>query len=217
MIWEKHVRRAEAVLGSSRLPGADEIISLIKGVNPTSLQLSEADRETGYRLKDSLQNLLLENYGENFRLVPHPYSDDILLIRHRCNPTIDACHTHIRVLSVKALDAIDEPAPIQAPTTKPSHNKKQKQAKSGTPAREALAIAQRQLVDYDYSGAEETLSAIRVRDRNELTSLIKAVRILVEEMGTYESAAATILANRTMSRRTGRCVNSWRSPVTAET
>ncbi len=195
MIWEKHVRRAEALLGSSRLPGAEEIISLIKRVNPTSLQLSEADRETGYRLKNSLQNLLLENYGENFRLVPHPYSDDILLIRHRHNPTIDACHTHIRVLSLKALDAIDEPAPIQAPaTTKPSPKKKQKQTKSGTPAKEALALAQRLLVEYDYSGAEETLAAIRVRDRNELTPLIKAVRILVEEMGTYESAAATILA-----------------------
>ncbi|TGU74429.1 hypothetical protein E4633_02905 [Geomonas terrae] len=195
MIWEKHVRRAEAVLGSSRLPGAEEIISLIKRVNPTSLQLSEADRETGYRLKDSLQNLLLENYGENFRLVPHPYSDDILLIRHRFNPTIDACHTHIRVLSIKALDTIDDASRIQVPaTTKPSPKKKQKQAKSGTHAREALAIAQRQLVEYDYSGAEETLAAIRVRDRNELAPLIKAVRILVEEMGTYESAAATILA-----------------------
>ncbi|WP_129125297.1 ATP-binding protein [Geomonas oryzae] len=195
MLWEKHVRRAEAVLGSSRLPGAEEIISLIKQVNPTSLQLSEADRETGYRLKDSLQNLLLENYGQNFRLIPHPYSDDILLIRHRYNSTIDACHTHIRVLSVKALDAIDEPAPIQAQaTTKPPPKKKQKQVKSGTPAREALALAQRLLVEYDYSGAEETLSAIRVRERNELTPLIKAVRILVEEMGAYESAAATILA-----------------------
>lgn len=196
MIWEKHVRRAEAVLGASRVPAAEDIISLIKRVNPTSLQLSETDREIGYRLKGCLQNLLLENYGENFRLVPHPYSGDILLIRHRFIPTIDACHTNVRALSAKALDALDEPSHIEAPPamTKPSPKKKQKQAGPGAPAKEALAVAQRLLVEYDYIGAEQTLSAIRVRDRSESAPLIKAIRILVEEMGAYESAAATILA-----------------------
>ncbi|MBU5635302.1 DUF4175 domain-containing protein [Geomonas sp. Red69] len=196
MNWETHARQAEVKLRASRIPGSEEIISLIKRVNPTSLPLSDSDRERGYRLKSELQNLLLENYGESFRLDRHPYSDNILLIRHRSIPTVDACHTHIRSLSAKALDALDDPPPVPVPaaTAKPAAKKRLSQAEPGAPAGEALNTAQQLLAEYDFPGAEERLTGIRIRDRKELTYLIKGVRILVEEMGAYESAAATILS-----------------------
>ena len=195
MNWETHVRLAESMLRSPRIPGSEEIISRIKGVNPTSLQLSEPDRERGYRLKNELQNLLLENYGESFRLDRHPYSDNILLIKHKTIPTIDACHTHIRALSVKALDALDEPSPVLVqPETAKAARAKPREVAPGAPPREVLSIAQGLLVEYEYTRAEELLTGIRVDKEKDLPTLIKAVRILVEEMGAYESAAATMLS-----------------------
>lgn len=196
MTWETHVQSAECMLRSSRIPASEEIISLIKRVNPTSLQLSESDRERGYLLKNELQNLLLENYGESFRIAQHPYCPDILLIKHKTLPTIDACHTHIQSLSVKALDALGdvwEPAP--KPTAKVAAKDKSRAAASGASSpKDALRLAQSLLGEYEYSRAEVVLAGIRIGDSKDLPTLIKAARILVEEMGAYDRAIATLLS-----------------------
>lgn len=196
MKWETHVLLAESMLTSSRVPGSEEIISLIKCVNPTALQLSESDRERGYRLKNGLQNLLLENYGDCFQLDRHPYSRNILLIKHRTIPTIDACHTNIDSLSAKALDALAAPPPVtvRAESAKSAAKENPKKAVPGAAPKELLRLARNLLVEYEYLRAEEVLSAIRIGDERDLPALIKAMRILVEEMGAYESAAATLLS-----------------------
>ncbi len=96
--WDTHIAMAENLLESSKVPASEEIITLIKKVNPTKLYLSEADRERGYQLKGKLQNLLLENYGDCFHLAPHPYNPDIVLIKHQFLQSIDACHAHLKTL-----------------------------------------------------------------------------------------------------------------------
>jgi hypothetical protein len=114
MSWQIYVRSAEVVLESKKVPSSHEIISLIKRINPTSLNLSEKDREQGYVIKNRLQNLLLENYGEAFHLAPHPYSPDIILIKHSALPSIDACHADFNALSPKALDTVGNSASLCA-------------------------------------------------------------------------------------------------------
>ena len=59
MSWQCDINSAESLLNSTRVPPSEEIIALIKRINPTSLLLSETDRELGYRTKNRLQNLLL--------------------------------------------------------------------------------------------------------------------------------------------------------------
>lgn len=72
MNWETHSKIAEKLLNASRVPASEEIITVIKKVNPTRLTLSESDRCRGYELKNKLQSLLLENYGVASSWCPTP-------------------------------------------------------------------------------------------------------------------------------------------------
>ena len=72
MDWETEVKAAEHLLHSAVVPSSEQIITSIKRVNPTRLCLPVPDKERGYEIKNRLQNLLLENYGEVFHLVPLP-------------------------------------------------------------------------------------------------------------------------------------------------
>jgi len=197
MSWESYTRSAESLLNCSHIPSSLEIITLIKRVNPTKLSLSEPDRERGYELKGKLQNLLLENYGETFLLAPHPYSSDIVLIKHQALPSIDACHADIKSLSIKALDTVAVPAakPQEEPNSKRARKDIPKAGRPRCcPPKEALRTAQRLLEEYDYTQAEELLAGIRISENRELPTLLRAARVLLEEMGAYDRAIETLLA-----------------------
>jgi hypothetical protein len=195
MSWQLYVGSAETVLESGNVPSSEEIISLIKKVNPTSLPLSETDREHGYLVKNRLQNLLLENYGEVFRLTPHPYSQDIVLIKHNSLPSIDACHADINALSAKALDTVDSGSPHCAEAPKRTEAKgKPVKASAGSDPKEVLRNAELLLEQYEYPQAEELLASIRISDSNELPTLVKAAGVLVREMGAYQRAIELLLA-----------------------
>ena len=197
MSWELHAISAESLLGCSQIPSSTEIISHIKTVNPTGLVLPDADKERGYLLKGRLQNLLLENYGESFYLADHPLSTNIVLIKHLVLPSIDACHANKRSLSLKALDTVAKPAskPPEKTAARQPHREAPKPGATGsTSPKQALKIAQRWLEEYDYPEAEQVLSGIRISEADELPVLVKAVRILMDEMGGYRRAIETILA-----------------------
>ncbi|QXE91803.1 hypothetical protein KP001_04470 [Geomonas subterranea] len=196
MSWQQHVKAAESVLESARIPSSPELISLIKRVNPTCLQLPETDREHGYRIKNQLQNLLLETYGETFHLAPHPCNADIVLIKHNALPSIDACHADLKALSVKALDTVGSipSAPAPSPTTKEAKGaKSRKQPASGSP-KEAVSNAELLLEQYEYPQAEELLATIRISAPGDMPTLIKAARMLTEQMGAYQRAIELLLA-----------------------
>lgn len=195
MSWQLCVQSAEAMLNEPRIPSSQEIINLIKRVNPTKLCLSDQDRQRGYEIKGKLQNLLLENYGEVFHLDPHPYSDKYILIKHSALPSVDACHAELASLSTKALDTVAsssvKPQEKKARQRKP--NGKDEAPAEGSP-REALKTAQALLDRFEYAEAEEVLSGIRIAGVDELGTLEKAARIMIEEMGAYERAIETLLA-----------------------
>ncbi|GFO55451.1 hypothetical protein GMSM_24580 [Geomonas sp. Red276] len=195
MSWQHLVQSAEGVLDATHIPNSQEIISLIKRINPTSLQLCETDREHGYRIKNRLQNLLLENYGEVFHLVPHPCSPGIVLIKHKTLPSVDACHADYSALSLKALDTVGEIAP---PATKPAT----KNAFGAEPARDATSCSPRELVKnaellierYEYPQAEELLAGLRITDTSDLQRLVKAAQMLMGDMGAYQRTIELLLA-----------------------
>ena len=196
MEWQLHLKAAESALANARVPSSQELISLIKRINPTCLQLPEHDREYGYSIKNRLQNLLLETYGEIFHLAPHPYNPDIILIKHNALPSVDACHADLKALSLKALDTVGSIAPA---TAVHSVRRVTKAAKSSKPAtggspKETLRNAELLLEKYEYPQAEELLATIRIADARELPTLVKAARMLVEEMGAYQRAIELLLA-----------------------
>ena len=196
MNWQRDIESAETMLHVSRIPSSLEIITLIKKVNPTKLCLSEPDRERGYEVKAKLQNLLLENYGETFYLAPHPLSENIVLIKHTALPSIDACHAELASLSVNALDTVAVPAPrlpVKKAAKQPRKGKGNKAVDDCSPT-EAVKNAQKLLEEYEYAEAEAVLAGIRVTAGHEVDILEKGVRMLVQEMGAYERAIETLLA-----------------------
>lgn len=195
MSWLLSVRCAETILESPRILPSEEIISIIKRVNPTRLQLSETERELGYQIKNRLQNLLLENYGEAFHLAPHPYRPDIILIKHNSLPTIDACHADLNALSARALATVGDPAtPDREGPAKCQPKAKRRIAAGGCSQKEALRNAELLIEQYEYPQAEEILAAIRITDSRDLPVLVKAARALVEEIGAYQKAIDLLLA-----------------------
>lgn len=194
MVWERVVQSAEALMLSNQVPASEEIISLIKRINPTARQLSESDRERGYLIKNRLQNLLLENYGGAFYLAPHPYTDEIVLIKHSSLPSIDACHTQLSALSVKALESAGSP-PIAPVTKSKSHKEKtKKQTESSGSAADLLKRGQLLLEEYDYPEAEKVLAELRLELGDDPETLAKAARILLDELGAYACAVEMLLA-----------------------
>jgi len=196
MSWQLSVRLAETVLKSPRVIPSEEIIALIKRVNPTRLPLSDTEREHGYQIKNRLQNLLLENYGAAFHLAPDPYLPDLLLIKHNTLPSIDACHADLNALSPEALDAVSEVADARSAAPPAKEETKATPAKpgGGNSAKESLKSAQLLLERYEYPEAEEILAALRISDPDDLPVLEKAARLLGEEMGAYRRAIELLLA-----------------------
>lgn len=195
MTWEYQLKNAESLLASASVPPSAAIISSIKRVNPTRLCLPDTEKERGYELKSRLQNLLLENYGEVFKLLPHPCDGRVVLIKHLFLPSIDACHAHLDALSVQALDRVAQEGGAQeVKAGRPKRERGRREAKHETAPRETLALAQRLLYEYDYAGAERELAALRVTTETDLVMFIRGIRMLFEEVGAYRTAIDTLLA-----------------------
>lgn len=194
MSWQLYLKSAECVLESDRIPSSQELISLIKRINPTSLPLPDSAREHGYRIKNRLQSLLLENYGEAFHLVPHPFNRDIILIKHNALPSVDACHADLNALSMKALDTVGDlvSAPAEAPARIEAKARSRKPS-GGCSPKEALRNAELLLAQYEYPRAEEILASLRITSAKDLPILVKAARMLVEEVGAFERAIELLL------------------------
>lgn len=192
MDWNKNISLAKNVLASRTVPSSEEIISLIKRVNPTNLSLPEIDKQGAYEIKNQLQNLLLENYGESFFLIPHPYDTDIVLIKHRYLPLIDACHANINRMSHGALGLVDDHASTLTSSAGGGNkikktNRNVKNQDAVTPE-DLLKKAKNLLEEFDYDDARETLGGMWITDLEELPTLRGAVQILINEIGAYETA-----------------------------
>lgn len=140
MSWHVAMQNALKTLNSTLVPSSLELISLIKRVNPTTVCLSDTEREQGYELKSRLQNLLLEQYGETFCLAPHPLNSNIVLIKHVALPSIDACHALLTALSCEALDCVaaHDAAPAAKELSKKPRKVKREETSAGDSRRNSL-------------------------------------------------------------------------------
>ena len=198
MKWENCITASENLLSSLQVPSSLEIITLIKKVNPTRLTLSETDRERGYQLKSRLQSLLLEHYGDTFQLIPHPASPNIILIKHRVLPSIDACHADLASLSSEAIERVE--------TLHPGREELKRSRKKGPretghwetgvalSPKKVLKKAQALLAEYDYAAAEEVLAGLLAHDSDDLPVLLRAAAILLHEIGAYQRCIDTLLS-----------------------
>jgi hypothetical protein len=196
--WENYVCASENMLGSLQVPSSLEIINLIKKVNPTKLMLSEIDRERGYQIKNRLQSLLLEHYGDAFHLLPHPASPNIILIKHRVLPSVDACHADLASLSSEAVDRVETATPLQPGKMQPKGNRGKGACETGEKGADlspktALKEAQALLEEYDYAAAEEVLAGLLARNSCDLRVLLRAAAILLHEIGAYQRCIDALL------------------------
>lgn len=195
MKWEDYVRSSEHVLNSPLVPSSLDIITLIKKVNPTKLGLQELDRQRGYQLKSKLQNLLLEHYGASFNLIPHPASPNIILIKHRALPSIDACHANLNALSAEVIGRVETEAPSLPEREDPKRNR-HKAAAAMRPVvspKDALKKAKALLEEYDYAEAEEVLAGMQVQGSAEVPVLARGAELLLHEMGAYRRCINLLL------------------------
>ena len=201
MKWENCITASENILRSLQVPSSLEIITLIKKVNPTRLTLSETDRERGYQLKSRLQSLLLEHYGDTFQLIPHPASPNIILIKHRVLPSIDACHADLASLSSEAIKRVETAAALHPGREELKRCRKKGPRNTGhwktgvaLLPKKALKKAQALLAEYDYAAAEEVLAGLLAHDSDDLPVLLRAAAILLHEIGAYQRCIDTLLS-----------------------
>jgi hypothetical protein len=193
MGWLNYTVVAERLLSSNKIPTSEVIISSIKKVNPTSQNLTDGEKDLGYELKGKLQNLLLENYGDSFVFAPHPFNQDIVLIKHKYLPSVDACHADIKQLSVKSFQSISDTDTNQIVEQKTIRkNKVQINTSESNDPSDLLKKAQVLLEEYDYDTSVDILSKIRVNDLDDILVLVKATRILLDEIGSYNAAICLI-------------------------
>jgi hypothetical protein len=197
--WENYVSASENLLNSPQVPSSLDIINLIKKVNPTRLTLSENDRERGYQLKNRLQNLLLEQYGDAFQLLPHPASPHIILIKHRLLPSIDACHADWDSLSSEAILRVETALPLYPARELPKGDQGKVPGKKGQSTvgalspKKALKKAQYLLEKYDYTAAEEVLAGLRAGCSDDLQIILRGAAILLRDIGAYGCCIDTLL------------------------
>lgn len=98
--------RLDAVLDGSLEPDFDELLDMIRSVNPTRIGLSAADRAQRYALKAHLQSLLIERYYEGIAVFPTARAGVVGL--RRKSGRGDACHAVVRHLDPEAQELVGQ-------------------------------------------------------------------------------------------------------------
>lgn len=171
----------------------DQLVRLIKQINPTpQVHLSPEEKDHAYSLKTKLQNLLLETYGELFDLEPAPWDENIVLLRYRPSPLLDACHAKLHLLTAKALAQVRkaDSAPEKKPARKPVRKPIAQSLPQGSPdsLNDIIEQARQHLDQYEYEEARQVLSAMTVRDKEDLLVLRRGLALLLDEVGAYDVA-----------------------------
>lgn len=187
--WEMVLKDAERVFSDNRT-SIDVLIRAIKQVNPTPhVHLSPEEKENAYKLKSDLQNLLLIHHGELFDLEPTKWDENIVLIRYKPSPLLDACHAKLHLLSEDALAQVRKG---DVAITKRHHRKvvKVKVAKAvdiGT-LQGIVEQARLYMENYEYDFARELLANMVIESKEKVSTFLKGVSILAEELGAYDLA-----------------------------
>jgi hypothetical protein len=105
--------RIEAVLDGTAEPGFDDLLDMIRSVNPTRMGLSAAERAQRYALKAHLQSLLIQRYFEDIAVFPTARAG-VVGLRRRAGRG-DACHAVVSHLDPEARELVDQGLTEQQP------------------------------------------------------------------------------------------------------
>lgn len=93
------------MLDGSIEPDLDELLDMIRAVNPSRLGLSSGDRAQRYALKAHLQSLLIRHYYEHIAVFPTSRVGVIGLRRREGRG--DACHAILSHLDPEARELVE--------------------------------------------------------------------------------------------------------------
>lgn len=96
--------RLEAVLDGSVEPELDELLDMIRSVNPTRLGLGAEERAQRYALKAHLQSLLVRRYYESIAVFSTSRAG-VVGLRNK-NGRGDACHAVVSHLDPEAQELV---------------------------------------------------------------------------------------------------------------
>ena len=187
--WGKIVMEAENVLATKEALPIDVLISIIKRINPTPhIYLTTEDKEKTYRLKSDLQNLLLTNYGELFDLDPVQWDENIVLLRHRLSPLLNACHAKLHTLSGTALVQVRKGDIVQATKRHTKIIAKSPKQLDPLTLNGAVEQARLHINNFEYDSARELLFGIKIESKEEMPVFLRGLSMLVDEIGAFDVA-----------------------------
>lgn len=187
--WQKIVKEAETILSGNDELSIDVLIRVIKQVNPTpQVNLSPKEKEKAYHLKSELQSLLLTNYGELFDLEPVQWDENIVLLRYKLSPFVDACHAKLHLLSRTALAQVRKADTITVKKQKRKITPRMPKFVDISTLNGMVEQVRVHMDNFEYDSARELLSGIKITDKEELPVFLKGLAILIDEIGAFDVA-----------------------------
>lgn len=187
--WLKIVKEAETILSGNNELSIDVLIRVIKQINPTPhINFRPEEKEKAYHLKSELQSLLLTNYGELFNLEPVQWDENIVLLRYKLSPFVDACHAKLHLLSRTALAQVRKADTITVKKQKRKITPKMPKFVDISTLNGIVEQARVHMDNFEYDSARDLLMGIKINCKEELPVFLKGLDILIDEIGAFDVA-----------------------------
>lgn len=199
-------QRARRVLDGSETPTVDELVALIRALNPTADSLTELVRSRRYALKSGLQSVLLTRFPAAVSVQPGGRDPQLILLALG-GGAASAGHALLDELSDEARSwaqrKLDEAAAASGPPPKTDERTHPVQraappARLATPtegpqgdapsAPELLLAAEETLQAYDYERAEELLRRALAQSPGDPQVAAALLALLVDRLGADAEA-----------------------------
>lgn len=186
---DRLVSEAERVLCKGDEASMDELLDMIKRINPTpQLDLPMNEKDRLYNYKTMLQNQLLANYGALFKLEKTNWDEGLALIRYRYPPFFDACHIKTRSLSHKAIQQLEKGLLVKDDDLKGEMSKTAKLQDAKVDNVSKLQRAIDEIKRYNYDSARVIFESITEQEIAHNRELFEAANLLIFELGDYQTA-----------------------------
>lgn len=203
-------QRIAAVLAERVRPTAEELLELIRQINPTGRELQAAVTRRRYQLKSQLQSLLVRRFEADLEIVPEPHQAGVVRLRHRYLDRGGAAHAVVAELEADArslvqrhldtMGSVEETA-AQPPGTGTAPGEGRSPAPLSVPPEpaepaddapwpELVRQGQAAVADYDYEAGRALLELGLARSGGALEAARPLLELLVEVLAAYDDALA---------------------------
>ncbi|MDI1434073.1 tetratricopeptide repeat protein [Polyangium sorediatum] len=186
----------EDVIAGRAAPEVQELIALIREVNPTDRGLDRRETARRYALKSRLQSVLVTRFRETIEIRPEPGEPGVVLLHHRPSG-LNACHAVIaeldddarsfvqRVVDTASFPTIPPPEAPRKTTPRPNEA-----ARAGGAVPDLLHAAEEALAAYDYELARTHLEAALAQSGGDTEAATALLSLLVATLGVDDEALA---------------------------